>query len=48
MNILDAGIHICHMMSVDEINNALDLITTNGAKTLHIQDKYGIEVGKRC
>lgn len=46
MNILDAGIHICHMMSVDEINNALDLITTNGAKTLHIQDKYGIEVGK--
>ena len=46
MAILDAGIHICHMMSFDEINNALDLITVNGAKTLHIEDKYGIEVGK--
>ena len=46
MNILDAGIHICHMMSFEEIKNALDLITINGAKTLHIQDKYGIEKGK--
>ena len=46
MNILDAGIHICQMMSFEEIKNALDLITVNGAKTLHIQDKYGIEVGK--
>lgn len=46
MNILDAGIHICQMMSFEEINNALDLITVNGAKTLNIQDKYGIEEGK--
>ncbi|MPQ44751.1 cytosine deaminase [Clostridium tarantellae] len=46
MNILDAGIHICQMMSFDEINNALDLITINGAKTLNIQDVYGIEEGK--
>ncbi|MBC8630523.1 cytosine deaminase [[Eubacterium] tenue] len=46
MNILDAGIHICQMMSFEEIKNALDLITVNGAKTLHIQDKYGIEKGK--
>ena len=27
MNILDHGIHICQMMSFDEIDNALDLIT---------------------
>lgn len=46
MNILDAGIHICQMMSFEEIKNALDLITVNGAKTLHIQDKYGISEGK--
>ena len=46
MNILDAGIHICQMMSFHEINNALDLITINGAKTLNIQDNYGIEVSK--
>lgn len=48
MNILDSGIHICHMMSFEEINNALDLITINGAKTLNIQDRYGIEEGKEA
>lgn len=48
MNILDAGIHICQMMSFEEINNSLDLITVNGAKTLNISDDYGIEVGKKA
>ena len=46
MNVLDAGIHIGQMMSIEEICDALDLITVNGAKTLHIQDSYGIEAGK--
>lgn len=46
MNILDAGIHIAQMMSIEEISNALDLITVNGARTLHILDRYGIEAGK--
>lgn len=46
MNILDHGIHICQMMSFDEIDNALDLITINGAKTMNLDDVYGIEVGK--
>ncbi|MEG0307987.1 MAG: cytosine deaminase [Clostridium sp.] len=46
MNILDAGLHICQMMSFEEINNALDLITINGARTLNILDQYGIEEGK--
>ena len=46
MNILDHGIHICQMMSFEEIDNALDLITVNGAKTMYISDKYGIERGK--
>lgn len=48
MNILDAGIHMCQMMSFEEINNALDLITINGAKTLNISNEYGIEVGKKA
>ena len=34
------------MMSFEEIKNALDLITINSAKTLHIEDKYGIAEGK--
>lgn len=45
MNILDHGIHISQMMSFEEIDNALDLITVNGAKTLNISDKYGIKEG---
>ena len=48
MNILDAGIHICQMMSFEEINNSLDLITINGAKTLNIQKDYGIKVGNKA
>lgn len=46
MMILDHGIHICQMMSFQEIDHALDLITVNGAKTMHLQDFYGIEEGK--
>ena len=46
MMILDHGIHICQMMSFQEIDHALDLITVNGAKTMHLQDSYGIEEGK--
>lgn len=46
MMILDHGIHICQMMSFEEIDNALDLVTVNGAKTMHLQEIYGIEEGK--
>lgn len=46
MMILDHGIHIAQMMSFEEIDNALDLITTNGAITMNIQEQYGIEEGK--
>lgn len=46
---VDFGLHLGHMMSVDEINHGLDFITKNGAKTLHIpNDEYGIEEGKRA
>ena len=46
MNILDHGIHICQMMSFAEIDHAFDLITTNGARTMHIEDTYGLAPGK--
>ncbi len=46
MNVLDNGIHICQMMSFPEIDHALDLITTHGAVTMHIQDEYGLDAGK--
>ena len=46
MNILDNGIHLAQTMSFDELDRCLDLITYNGAKTLNVEDRYGIEVGK--
>lgn len=46
MNILDNGIHLAQTMSFDELDRCLDLITYNGAKTLNVEDQYGIEEGK--
>ena len=37
---------LCQMTGQEEIATALDLITTNAAKTLRIEDRYGIEEGK--
>ncbi|NLO08802.1 MAG: cytosine deaminase [Clostridiales bacterium] len=45
MNILDAGIHISQLTTMEQIYNALDLITINGAKTMYIHDRYGIQEG---
>ncbi|WP_409525892.1 cytosine deaminase [Nitrincola sp. MINF-07-Sa-05] len=43
---LDFGLHICQMMGYEDFSHALDFITDNSARTLGIQDSYGIEVGK--
>jgi cytosine/creatinine deaminase len=48
-NMLDVahmGVHVCQMTGIPEINACFEMVTTNGAKTLYIQDEYGIEVGK--
>ncbi|MBX5449721.1 cytosine deaminase [Thermogemmatispora sp.] len=37
---------LCHMSGYEEINTVLDLITTNAARVLRIEDRYGIEEGK--
>jgi cytosine deaminase len=37
---------LCQMSGYTEIQDVLDLITTNAARTLRIQDRYGIEEGK--
>lgn len=46
MNILDNGIHLAQTMSFEELDKCLDLITCNGARTLNVEDQYGIEEGK--
>lgn len=48
MNILDHGIHISQLMTTNDINNALDSITINGAKALNIDDSYGIKCGNNA
>jgi cytosine deaminase len=40
------ALFLCHMSGYEEINDVFDLITTNAAKALRIQDTYGIEEGK--
>jgi cytosine deaminase len=37
---------LCHMSGYQEIQDTFDLITTNAARTLRIQDRYGIEEGR--
>ena len=48
-NMLDAvtmGVYIAHLMGYHQLKDAFNYVTYNGAKTLHISDNYGIEVGK--
>ncbi|QIQ22317.1 cytosine deaminase [Zophobihabitans entericus] len=44
LQVLHMGLHVCQLMGYQQINQGLDLITYNSAKTLHLQ-KYGIEEG---
>ncbi|PLS15741.1 cytosine deaminase [Bacillus sp. M6-12] len=46
LQVLHMGIHITQLMGYEQIINSIDLITKNSAKTLHIEDIYGIEEGK--
>ena len=40
------ALFLCQMSGYEEIQDVLDLITTNAAKTLRIQDRYGIAEDK--
>lgn len=46
LQVLHMGLHVCQLMGYEQIDKGLDLITHHSARTLHIQDRYGIEVGK--
>ena len=48
-NMVDAlhmGLHATQIMGYSEIMNSYRFITKNGARTMHVQDSYGIEVGQ--
>ena len=46
LRILEAGLHICHMLGYEDLQRCLDLITDNSARTLNLGERYGIEVGR--
>lgn len=45
---VDFGLHLGHMMSLEEIRHGLDFITINGAKTLSVQDGYELKQGNKA
>jgi cytosine deaminase len=46
LRVLDAGLHICHMMGFEDLQRSLDLVTDNSARTLDLGEGYGIAVGR--
>ncbi|WP_453992773.1 cytosine deaminase [Bacillus nitroreducens] len=46
LQVLHMGIHASQLMGYEQIVNSIDLITTNSAKTLQIEEHYGILEGK--
>ncbi|WQN27901.1 cytosine deaminase [Stutzerimonas stutzeri] len=46
LRILEAGLHICHMLGYEDLQRCLDLITENSARTLNLGERYGLEVGR--
>ncbi|MGN5190809.1 cytosine deaminase [Aeromonas veronii] len=46
LQVLHMGLHVCQIMGYEQINDALKLISSHSARTLNVQDRYGIEVGK--
>ena len=46
LRILEAGLHICHMLGYEDLKRSLDLITDNSARALALGERYGLEVGR--
>ena len=47
-NMLDVAfmaVHVCQMTGMAEIEACYDMVTWQGAKTLHLAEQYGVEVG---
>ncbi|WP_165313418.1 cytosine deaminase [Vibrio ziniensis] len=45
LQVLHMGLHVCQIMGYEQINQSLDLITENSARTLSLGDDYGLKVG---
>ncbi len=45
LQVLHMGLHVCQIMGYNEINNSIDFITENSAKTMNFTENYGIKEG---
>jgi cytosine deaminase len=46
LDVASMAVHVCQMTGTTEIDACYDMVTRNGAKTLQVEERYGIEVGK--
>lgn len=46
LQVAQMGIHVAQLMGYEDIVNSVDFITKNSARTLQIEDVYGVEEGK--
>ncbi|WEN41953.1 Cytosine deaminase [Thauera sp. GDN1] len=46
LRVLDAGLHICHMLGYEDLQHALDFVTDHSARAMSLGEGYGIEVGR--
>ncbi|WP_448571056.1 cytosine deaminase [Trichothermofontia sp.] len=46
LEVAHMALHACQMTGLAEIDACYDMITINGARTLNLEDRYGIAVGK--
>lgn len=46
LRVLDAGLHICHMMGYEDLKRSLDFVTDNSARALNLGNNYGIGEGR--
>ncbi|MEY4507808.1 MAG: hypothetical protein RL297_2386 [Pseudomonadota bacterium] len=46
VRILDAGLHICHMLGYEDLQRALDFVTDHSAKAMALDERYGIALGR--
>lgn len=45
LDVASMAVHVCQMTGIPEIDACYNMVTWNGAKTLHIEYEYGVEVG---
>lgn len=46
LDVANMAIHVCQMTGTAEMDACYNMVTWHAAKTLHIEDQYGVEVGK--